>query len=459
MTKTVRAGLFLTAGILLAGCTVHPNGEREERQAALQAGKSFAKALDQRPIPPLPDQPTSDDLVNRALAANAELEQRYWEWRAAIEQIPQDGTQPANLAVFGGLSLNHPRLDSTTLAAGNDPMADIVLPPKLSAAARRALENARVAGWRFRKAGLELREKVLSAYADYALTAELVRLEASNAQLLEATESAVKARNATGAARQQDVLKTENELALSRNQLAQLRSQLPVQRATLNALLGRESNAPLTAPAHVPAVSPNIPDDSQILAMIVQHNPELSALNNELQARQMSVRLAKLQYLPDVSLSIGTDLAGVAQSLSGMVTVPLLRYQAINAAVAQSEANLQAGRAMRRQGENDLAADVIANLQSLRDDDRQVKLIEQSILPRAQQIVALGRSSYEAGQSSLPDVLEAQRSLLGLGRLTAQLIVDREKRIYRLESLGALMPTQPDIAGARHTPDDAAWPN
>src|SRR5207248_11791564 len=134
-------------------------------------------------------------------------------------------------------------LDRTTLAVGNDPMADIVLPPKLSVAAQRALENAKAAGSRFRKAQFDLRNKVLSAYYDYALNAELIRLEQANLELLKITAMVVEARNRAGAAGQQDLLKARNEADLSANDIANMQSQLPAQRAMLNALLGRQSDA------------------------------------------------------------------------------------------------------------------------------------------------------------------------------------------------------------------------
>src|SRR5271156_3817984 len=91
----------------LAGCTVHPPGEREERDAALQSGKPFEKPIEVRQIPPLPAKPTSDQLVEYALLNNAELEQHYWEWRSAIEQIPQDATQATTLNVAGGTSITN----------------------------------------------------------------------------------------------------------------------------------------------------------------------------------------------------------------------------------------------------------------------------------------------------------------------------------------------------------------
>ena len=434
--RRLLAIISIGASLLLVGCTIHPSGEREERQAALRAGAPFTPPVGQRQIPPLPADPTPDDLVRRALLASPELEQRYWEWRSAIEQIPQDGTQATNLALFGSSSLTRGRmsLDTTTLSLGNDPMADILLPAKLSAAAERALDNARAAGLRFRKAQFEIRSKVLSAYADFALTAELIRLEQSNAELLQTTAMVVEARNRAGAGGHQDLLKSRNELDLSRNDLANLQSQLPAQRDALNALLDRPVGAPIPTPSRMPASPPLIRNDGQVLMLAAERNPELAALAREIASRRKSIALAGLQYLPDFSLTAGTDLAGITQSLMGMVTVPLLRYQAIDAAVEQAKANLRATEAMRRQTHDDLAARVVMDLYTVRDADRQINLLEHTVLPRARQVVTISRSAYEAGQSSLLDLLDAQRSLIAIQRLVARLQVSKMRALADLEA-------------------------
>ncbi|HEX5242388.1 MAG TPA: TolC family protein [Tepidisphaeraceae bacterium] len=425
------------SALLLAGCTVHPPGEQQERQTALRAGAPFTRPIEQRQVLPLPANPTAEDLVHRALLASSELEQRYWEWRSAIEQIPQDGTQATNLAVFGSASVTRSRMsfDKTTLSLGNDPMADIVLPTKLSAAAQRALENARAAGLRFRKAQFELRGKVLSAYADYSLTAELIRLEQSNAQLLQSTVVAVDARNEAGAAGQQELLKSRNELDLSRNEISSMQAQLPAQRAALNALLDRTPDAPIPIPGRMPEARAVVQDDGQVLQLVAERNLELAALAQDVAAHKQSLALARLQYLPDFSISVGTDLAGIAQSLAGMVTVPLLRHQAIDAAVAQAEANLRATQAMRRQVRNDLGTQAVMDLSIIRDADRQLDLFQNTVLPRAEQVVTVGRAAYEAGRSSLLDLLDAQKSLIAIQRLVAHLRATREQRLDDLEAI------------------------
>ena len=201
----------------MTGCTVHPQGERAERDAAANAGKAFDKPFENRNLPPLPPNPTREQLVDYALQSNPELEQHYWEWRSAIEQIPIDGTQPTSLAISVGTTANNGSLalNRTVLTAANDPMTDIAFPGKLSAAARRSLENARAAGMRFRKAQFEVRRKVLSAYDDCVLTVNLIDLDEQNVQLLETIVLVTQAKNRSGTAGQQDVLKASNDLDLA----------------------------------------------------------------------------------------------------------------------------------------------------------------------------------------------------------------------------------------------------
>src|SRR5438046_496418 len=124
----VYAVLWCALIIALPGCTFHPRGESEERRLADEAGKALKKEL-----PPLPENAPLQQIIDYTLLPNAELEQRYWEWRAAIEQIPQSGTQQTNPALSAGIPITSgsTAFDRTTVTLSNDPMADIVWPAKL----------------------------------------------------------------------------------------------------------------------------------------------------------------------------------------------------------------------------------------------------------------------------------------------------------------------------------------
>ena len=426
--------------ILIGGCTVHPPGENEERQAALDAGKPYEKPADHRAAPSLPENPKVDDLVHYALLTNADLEQQYWQWRAAIEQVTIDGTQPTSLAISLSTTPNNGAFapDRTFATAGNDPMTDIPSPGKLSAAARRSLENARAAGVRFRKAQFELRSKVVSAYDDYALNAELIRLGEENIQLLQITATITEARNRSGVGGQQDVLKAHNEVDLVENDVANMRSELPIERAVINALLNRPANAAIPVPDSLPSTRPIVASDEQVLDRAAQLNPDLVALADEIRGKHEDIQLAKLQYYPDFDVAASTDLKGIAQTLLGEFTVPILRYEALRAVVAQAEANLHAFEAMRQQTNNDLAAQIVDDIATLRDADRQLDLLEHTILPRARQAVTLARTAYQTGNTSLLDILDSERSLIGIERVLANLQIIRDKRFADIEAIDAV---------------------
>jgi len=438
----------------LAGCTVHPPGEREERAAAVQMGQPFEKPIEVRQMPQLPANPTSEQLVGYAVRTNAELEQHYWEWRSAIEQIPQDATQATTLNVAAGTSITNGNtsLGSSTLTLANDPMTDIKWPDKLDAAARQALENARAAGRRFIKGEYDLRNKVLKAYYDYALNAELIRLEQSNQRLLRTIATVAETRNRAGRSGQRDVLKSSNEADLSGNDIANMRSQLPSQRAAINALLSRPADAPLPVPTKLPASRRVVYRDGDLVEMAAKQNPELIALADEIRGRDEGIRLAKLQYVPDFNLSLGSDLMGVTQSLLAQATIPILRYEALNAAIAQAEAKLRASEAMRREVGNNLTAQVIVDIKIIRDADRQLDLFDHTVLPRARQVVDVARTAFETGDASETDaasllnLLDDQRSLIAIERLAAKLRITRETHLAELESI-----TTSDLTRLPHT--------
>ncbi|HEY1686474.1 MAG TPA: TolC family protein [Tepidisphaeraceae bacterium] len=442
ITAIHAAVFFILATI--AGCTVHPRGESVERQAALDVGKIYEKPLEKRDIPSLPAHPTPNDLVRYAFLTNAELEQQYWQWRAAIEQITIDGTQPTSLALSFSTTLNEGEFSAgrTIATAGNDPMTDISFPGKLSAAAQRSLENARAAGWRFRKTQFELRRKVLDAYYDYAANAEMIRLAEENIQLLQTTATVTDARNRSGSGGQQDILKARNEVDLAQNDIENMKSQLPIQRAAINALLNRPVTAEIPIPNSLPSSPALTLSNKEILDLAAKSNPELIALADEICARHEDIHLAKLQYYPDFDVAASTDLKGITQTFFGEFTLPIFRYEALAAAVAQARADLHAAEAMRRQASHDLAARLVDDIATMRDADRQIDLLGNIILPRTRDAVSLQRTTYQTGSASLLDLLDSQRALIGIERLLVDLNITRNKRLAEIESISRALPRQ-----------------
>jgi outer membrane protein, heavy metal efflux system len=447
--------LVIVTGVLLlvaSGCTIHPDGEKQERQIAGREGKPFIKQVKLT----LPSNPTADELVKYALLSSPELEQRYWEWRSAIEQIPQDGTQQTNLVLSAGAPITHgsTAFNRTTVTVANDPMADIVWPSKLGTAAHKALENAKAAGYRFQKDKYELRQRVLDTYYDYVLAAELLKLNRADAQILDTMATISENSIGAGMSTQSDAIKTRNEADLLVNQITQDTANLSKYEAAINSVIGRDPAADLSPDTAMLSVGKTVYDQSQLLQAVADRNPELAAVARESAGQGDAIHLAKLQYLPDFSLSISTDLAGNVQNLLGSLTAPFLRYEAINAAVAQAEANLRASNALRRQTQLDLQNRVLADVAFLTGAEKMSLLLETVILPRTRENVEIIRSSYQSGGNTTQDLFDAQRSVLAIQRLVIQLKVDIQRQNADLESAIAKPIPSTSISVAVHSDGD-----
>ena len=429
---------FLAA---LAGCAIHPRGEKAERERAEKEGEAFRKAFRERDLPALKADASWEEILRYAFLANPDLENRYWEWRSALEEIPEEASPRTTAAFF----LNHlldggsaTFWDRTTLAIGNDPMFNLPWPGKLATRGRIALEKARAAGLRFEKAKFDLQSSTLAAYFEWALRGELIRLQEANVSLFEVITQAAEGRTRAGAGSQQDLLKARTERDLAQNELQSLRSRLPGLRARINALLSRAPEAPLSPPASLPAPRRLAYTEEELVGLIAERNPELAALAREIQGKKDAILLARQEFIPEFGASAATDLGGIAQSVAGMVTAPLFRFEALQAGIARARAELRSTEAMRRQVQNDLQARVVLDLHALRNAERQVALFEQVILPRAQEIVTTTRASYTTGQVPLVELLDSQRTLLEVRTMVAELRMEREKLLAEIEALAAV---------------------
>jgi len=422
--------LSLAALLALAGCAMRPAGEDAERRRAADAGRPFN---DRIILPLLSENPAPVEYLHYAFIRNAGLHTRYWEWRAAIERIPQDSSFP-NVAVpfstmFSGGK--QPFWDRTTLGVSNDPMSDIPFPTKLSAAGREALEQARAAGLRFEAAKFMLQTQVLSAWDDLALLAETIRIREADIGLMRLTAqlAAVRAQTAGG---QPDLLKAQTALDLAANDLSNLQAQVAPAAAKLNALLGRPPTVPVPLPESLPPLRPLPATDSDLIRLASERNPELQAFARDVAGKEQALALAKQAYIPDFGLSLSVT-GSVAQTLGGMLVLPT-RLEAIRAGIEEARANLKAAAAARAQYERDLAAGFVVNLYALRNDDRQIKLFQETLVPRARQMIELAQTSYSTGSLPISDLVAAERELLNARLVTAQLLVERDKALLAIES-------------------------
>lgn len=423
---------FLTAGLFLAGC-VEPSGTKGEREKADAARDPYAQGRPARNLPPLPEPLTVDALLARAFRANAALEAAYHRWRAALERVPQAASwmNPEVSLEYLTSSGRMRTWDRTTLGVRQT----VPTGGKRGLAADAALAEAVAARSAFEAEKFDLQRRVLSAAADYRLLDASLRAAEENLRFLDDLVRLAETRQKVGKGRQQDYLKAVVERDTADNDLRMLGAQRPAQVAVLNALLGREATLALSVPRDDPPAAIPLADDA-VLRLAAERNPELAGMAAEVRGRKDALAYARRLWIPDVTL--GVEVMGdIEASVMGMLALPV-QWKALRAAAREAQAALAEAEARRLSLSDDLGARTVSALAEARDAERQIALFERTIVPRAEQALAVSIAGYRTGgveAGDFLDVVDSQRTLLTLRLAGARARAAHAKAVADLEAI------------------------
>ncbi len=443
MTRRLPRALLPFAMLaLFAGCTFSPRGETALREQADLAGRPFVESPPRRHPVPLPAVPTPQQLVARALIESPDVEAAYWQWRAAIEEVPQRGTEPT-VPMFGaavGLTNGVTSSADTTLQLANMSSAPIEWPSKPLAEARAALQRAYAAGWNYRRAQFAVRRDTLDAWYKLVSDTAMLSLLRQDEQLLDELDAFSRARIETGAAPPTAALTIEDERTALRARIASVSAEVLADRAALNRILGRPIRRALGVPERFPRTPSRRLGMDRLLAQAVQRNPDLAGLRREIRANRIDIERAKLDYIPDFALSAATSLDGVSQNLSGGIMFPIVAYKGIDAAIRQSRDWLRETQAQLRSRRLGISADLVADLVLIDGDTRQIDLYEGTLLPRLRHIADFARIDVTQNQAAGDEPVRIERLRVQALETVLVLRLDEAKRIADVDAITAVQP-------------------
>ncbi len=241
-----------------------------------------------------------------------------------------------------------------------------------------------------------------------------------------------------GAATDMDVETANSQLASDRTLLAPLRQQLSVAQHALTVLVGKTpaSWTPpdfdldrLTLPADVPVSLPSA---------LVHQRPDILVAEAQLHAASAEVGVATAQLYPNITLSADLmqqflrpeaifDPASNIWGIGASLAQPLFHGGALQAQKRGAQDAYQAALADYQQTVLASFAQVADLLDAL-SHDAELLASEQNAYQSASTALRLSRTSYALGNSTLLQVLDAQRILqqarIGLARAEAQRYLD-----------------------------------
>ncbi|WP_263789787.1 TolC family protein [Salinibacter sp.] len=238
---------------------------------------------------------------------------------------------------------------------------------------------------------------------------------------LEQFERAAIAQYEVGEEGQSAVLKAQIERQRLQTRLEGLASERQSALQTLARLTGRAALAERDTQVAIPS-RPDLPSTAPDEAL--DRRPEAEKLRRRIQQSEREAELAKTEQWPDFTVGaqyfdiaasdLGPTMTGRdALALSVGVTVPLWR--------GKQEANIQEARIERRRAETQLEGlrlEVRTRLADLQQQierhRRQLTLLDETLLPKAETALETSLSGYRTGQNDFLDLLDAERTLFQL---------------------------------------------
>jgi cobalt-zinc-cadmium efflux system outer membrane protein len=212
-----------------------------------------------------------------------------------------------------------------------------------------------------------------------------------------------------GESREADRIKASVEWLRQRRRLAAAAREADLAESVLRALAVEPLPRPLLLK---PATHPPLPplELATLAARLVETNPRLRAARAEVARRAALASVARRARVPDLDVSVFRQREVDKEASGFSVGIKLPLWNANRGEIARAEAEERVAAARAERDRVDTLAELTARLTDLVVAADQATLLEREVLPQAARGLELARLLYEEGETSLLDLLDAQRT-------------------------------------------------
>ncbi len=415
-----RALALAIALVGTAACSARTEGppspipmETARRESSIPAAPAFAQ---------LPERPTADDYVAVALDRNPRLERARLEAEARGYRVAQVTTLSDPILRFVP-----PTSDMTQTAAGEVSGAvgisqKFELPAKLGLRGKAAGHEAAAAFERYRATALEVTAEVRRAYYGAYFADRAAEITEESRALMRYFRDIAARKYEAGVVPQQDLLRAQLELANLENELIRLRQSSGTARARLKRLmaLAPGTQLPRTAPVAPRKLDAELTELTETAAT---NNPSIAEAHERVKRAESSVRLARLAYVPDITVSY--DYTAIRNGGTSPVAdgddnwrfgigfnLPLW-FGRLDAGVSEARSTLGANRSALADARDTTTYRVEDALLRVEAQQRLVGLFAEVIVPEAKLTLDATVSAYRSGQVDFLTLVESWRRVLG----------------------------------------------
>ncbi len=291
---------------------------------------------------------------------------------------------------------------------------------------------------------LEIISEVQDLWFTYYKLNHHVHVNMEILQIVRDLENLVEARYETGRAGQADLLRLQMEEQRVTNTIEQLEDGKNPVRERFNALLHRDPAEDIEVPMLLPSRTLAWSKE-ELLEFARHYHPQFNRLEAQRSQFQNRVDLARLEGRP--SFGIGLEYMGrdfsmlsmmpdMTETFIGMATIRIPIYRSkYRAQQREARLQLQATDALETDLTNRFRTDLEKAMKSLRDGQREYRLIADELLPRSEQVLEILSEEYRTGQVRFDELLQVVRELLDLENELVEALANQNEAMAEIEQL------------------------
>ncbi len=438
---------LMIAGLLaLTGCRGVPTpGERQARRDLQTITVQYQPENASLPLPALTPDSSLSNYLAFALLNSPQVKAAFYDWSASVENITVARSLPDPQLTLQAYLTD--RLTSLMPGlAWNMPG-----PGKLKVKARIASAESDAKYFAFESAVLAAAFDFKKACYNLELLDEQLRINGQLLRLLDNLDRTIRAQNETGQGTLADVLRVQTDRDRLHTDLDNLADSRLSLLANFKAALGLPPSAlEPPVPAHFEIIS-DYQDADELLQTALARNPQLKALQAEVNAATSGIVAAYKERTPDFTAGVSAEVyqPPFFWPQAGM-TLPVWRDK-LAAELTQAKAGEMAAQSRLTAAQIDLAVSFAEKSFACRETRRNVALIENQLIPQARQSLAMMRAGYRSGTTDFAALTEAERLPLDLELAAAEARTAHELALAELELMvsGVAPPGAPVLSATR----------
>jgi cobalt-zinc-cadmium efflux system outer membrane protein len=394
--------------------------------AEASAGATNAVLISARFVEALAEEARTNHPALRAADARADAA----VWNASAVRAWEDPT-----AKFGVMGAERDRRsDDGDLIYGVEQKLPLFGKPRAARDVAQAEATVQRREAHFR--GQQVRRDLVKQLMRVALAERLLELGREDLASLETTATTSEDKFRNSLATSVEVLQAQNERARRANLLRTDESLLHAERASLNRLLNRPTEAawPMLL---LPQPVSTLPPIEELVRHASETAPQLDVMRASLRQAESSVTLARKQRLPEVGVGLeGRQYADTGEFREGVFTLGISipwgnrsRYQAD---VRREQRKAEAAQLDIADQQLALREEITRHVIQIENAGREATLYRTEIIPRTQQTLESANANWLNNRGTLRDALEARRLLLEARATEARAVAEQHFMLAEL---------------------------